>query len=47
MALFTDGGGVFPASEVANWLEAAGFEVESNTTLTVARGAYLVVARRS
>jgi len=47
MALFTDGGGVFPASEAVTWLEAEGFTHESTTVLQRAGGSYLVVARRS
>ncbi len=46
MALFTDRGGVFPASEVEDWLRSTGFEVERTVELTAARGAYLVVGRR-
>jgi PAS domain-containing protein len=46
MALVTDAGAVFPAGEVADWLRTAGFQVESTTSLVVAQGAYLVVARR-
>lgn len=46
MALFTEGGGVFPASEVAAWLVEAGLEVVSTTALTAARAANVVVGRR-
>ena len=46
MAMFTDGGGVFPASEAAAWLVDAGFEHASTVDLVRARGAYLVVGRR-
>lgn len=46
MAMVTPRGGVFPASEVATWLEAAGFRVVSNQTLVVAEGSYLVVGQR-
>ena len=46
MALFTDRGGVFPASEVEVWLRSAGFEVERTVELTASRSAYLVVGRR-
>ncbi len=47
MALFTDAGGVFPASEVAGWLAAEGFEVVAREELTVAAGSYLVVGRKA
>ena len=46
MALFTPRGGVFPASEVATWLEDAGFVVEDSHDLVVAEGSYMVVGRR-
>jgi SAM-dependent methyltransferase len=47
MAIFTDAGGVFPASEAAAWLEDAGFVVESNSVLTRTPRSYLVVGRRA
>ncbi|MCP4873591.1 MAG: hypothetical protein GY898_33310 [Proteobacteria bacterium] len=46
MAMFTDGGGVFPASEAAAWLADAGFAHESTTDLSRAPGSYLVVGRK-
>jgi SAM-dependent methyltransferase len=42
MALCTDAGGVFPASEVAGWLETTGYAAAPPLTLSAAKGAYLV-----
>lgn len=43
MALFTERGGVFPAGEVADWLEATGFGDVETHQLRDAAGSYLVV----